>query len=316
MEKPLVSIIIPVYNGSNYMRQAIDSALAQTYEHTEVLVVNDGSDDQGQTDAIARSYGNRIRYFCKPNGGVSSALNEGIRNMRGDYFSWLSHDDLYEPDKVEKQVAALKNADGNTLICCGYSQIDENSRPISGYKPPVSFRPGQTYTWQAALDGLLNHTSIHGCCLLIPRGAFERSGLFDESLRFCQDTFMWYNIFLNGYSLLCTLEVSVKSRVHAGQLTQTGQSLFKRDCAAVSGFLTRAFAQASGGGYNFLKRYLLDYAKYLGLDQIRMIIATGREKGLISRPVALKAYLLYGYGMVRPLIRKVYYRVFRRIRTN
>ncbi|MDD1681509.1 MAG: glycosyltransferase, partial [Methanoregula sp.] len=72
---PKVSIIIPVYNGSNYLREAVDSALAQTYPNTEVIVVNDGSDDEGRTEAVAHSFGGRIRYFSKENGGVSSALN-------------------------------------------------------------------------------------------------------------------------------------------------------------------------------------------------------------------------------------------------
>ncbi len=58
---PLVSIVIPVYNGSNYLREAIDSALAQTYDNIEILVINDGSNDNGATEAIAKSYGDKIR---------------------------------------------------------------------------------------------------------------------------------------------------------------------------------------------------------------------------------------------------------------
>ena len=91
-DTPMVSIIIPVYNGANYLREAIDSALAQTYSNFEVIVVNDGSNDGGETDRIATSYGEKIRYFRKENGGVASALNMGIKHMKGDYFSWLSHD--------------------------------------------------------------------------------------------------------------------------------------------------------------------------------------------------------------------------------
>ncbi|MDD4547058.1 MAG: glycosyltransferase family A protein, partial [Oscillospiraceae bacterium] len=97
MINPLVSIVIPVYNGSNYLAEAVDSALAQTYKNIEIVVVNDGSNDEGATEKVAKSYGDKIRYFSKENGGVSSALNLGIENMKGDYFSWLSHDDLYKP---------------------------------------------------------------------------------------------------------------------------------------------------------------------------------------------------------------------------
>ena len=104
--KPRVSIIIPVYNGTNYMRDAIDSALNQTYENCEVIVVNDGSNDEGATDAAARSYGDRIRYFKKENGGVATAVNYGIQQMTGEYAAWLSQDDIFTPDKIEKQIHA------------------------------------------------------------------------------------------------------------------------------------------------------------------------------------------------------------------
>lgn len=72
---PLVSIIIPVYNGSDYLEEAIESALNQTYKNIEIIVINDGSTDNGATEMIALKYRDQIRYFHKTNGGVSSALN-------------------------------------------------------------------------------------------------------------------------------------------------------------------------------------------------------------------------------------------------
>ena len=106
---PLVSIIIPVYNGSNYMKEAIDSAINQDYQNIEILVINDGSTDGGKTEAIAKSYGDKIRYFKKKNGGVSTALNYGINKMRGQFFSWLSHDDRYYRNKISTQMNYLIN---------------------------------------------------------------------------------------------------------------------------------------------------------------------------------------------------------------
>ena len=99
--QPKISIIIPVYNGSNYLKDAIDSAIAQTYKNIEIIVVNDGSNDKGRTEAIAKSYGNKIRYFHKENGGVATALNLGVREDEGEYISWLSHDDLFLPYKLD-----------------------------------------------------------------------------------------------------------------------------------------------------------------------------------------------------------------------
>ncbi len=83
---PLVSIIIPVYNGSNFLSQSIDCALAQSYENKEIIVINDGSTDSGESEKIALSYGDRIRYYHKENGGVSSALNFAFHKMNGEYF--------------------------------------------------------------------------------------------------------------------------------------------------------------------------------------------------------------------------------------
>ena len=114
--QPIVSIVIPAYNASNYLAKAIDSALAQTYPNVEIIVVNDGSKDDGATERIALSYGKKIRYLYKKNGGSSSALNLGIANMTGEWFSWLSHDDLYEPNKLEKQIAYIQKLDINESI--------------------------------------------------------------------------------------------------------------------------------------------------------------------------------------------------------
>lgn len=315
MEKPLVSIVIPVYNGANFMREAIDSALAQTYGNIEVIVVNDGSCDNGQTDFIARSYGNHIRYFTKPNGGVSSALNFGIRQMRGEYFSWLSHDDVYELNKIEKQVEQLTIKSERTLICCQCTYIDEQSRRMNGYFPRSGFR-SRLYDWKEALYAMLEKATINGCCLLIPKEAFEICGGFDESLRFCQDVFMWYRLFLAGYALCYSEENLVKSRVHRNQLTQTGQTLFRRECYAISDYLMNAFAHVSNKDHNFLKKYLLSDAKYLPFKKVREISSKGKKSRLISVRTAIKAYMICGYGKVRPLLRKLYYRFFRKMQTK
>jgi|TARA_B100000315_G_scaffold257598_1_gene306921 hypothetical protein len=127
---PKVSIIIPVFNGSDYLSEAIDSALAQTYDNVDVIVVNDGSSDGGKTEDIAKSYGGKITYCYKDNGGVSSALNFGIANMKGDYFCWLSHDDLFLPQKIEKQVSFLHEY--NLKACYSKAYIIDSQGEITG----------------------------------------------------------------------------------------------------------------------------------------------------------------------------------------
>ncbi len=214
--EPLVSIIIPVFNGSLFMKEAIDSALNQTYANCEVIVVNDGSTDEGKTAHIARTYGTRIRYFEKPNGGCGSALNVGIANMRGAYFSWLSHDDVYHRSKIASQMSALWRSDKrNAIVYSGYKLIDGKSKSVGRVLPERALGHRVEEPLLPLLRGL-----IHGCCLLIPRKCFEDCGSFDESLLFTQDYALWFK-FLRSYPLVYDPHPYVKSRVHPGQDTQS-----------------------------------------------------------------------------------------------
>lgn len=182
MENPLVSIVIPVYNGEKYVREAIDSALAQTYDNFEVIVVNDGSTDG--TDSICRSYGDKIRYYSKENGGVSTALNLGIRNMHGEYFSWLSHDDLYYPEKLKTQIEALYRCGDTKRIV--HTNIDlllmDEARTVT--MDFVSFYSKERLERGCFAPVFL---SVHFCSMLVHKSHFERVGLFDESLPATQD---------------------------------------------------------------------------------------------------------------------------------
>ena len=229
--RPLVSIIIPVYNGSNYLSEAIDSALAQTYKEIEIIVVNDGSDDGFQTRDIALSYGNKIRYYEKENGGVSTALNYGVQMMKGEYFSWLSHDDLYLPGKIETEIAALdKIGDKTTPVYCGWYKynMDTGDKTIySDYEEKYSSYYF-TYGTSATVIGL-----ISGCGLLIHKSYFDKYGWFDEKSRITQDYDMWFRMF-RGKRLKYINSPLIISRVHKAQVTTTDKSYLdecdKFDC--------------------------------------------------------------------------------------
>jgi glycosyltransferase involved in cell wall biosynthesis len=306
---PLVSIIIPVYNGANYMREAIDSAIAQTYKNIEIIVINDGSNDDGETEKIAKEYGNKIRYICKPNGGVSTALNLGIKNMRGEYFSWLSHDDVYMSDKIEKQINALSELDDKqTLVYCQSVYIDKNSDLIK--KMPDNNHVAHLDTWDEALMGLF-HKYMNGCAFLIHKSVFEDVGLFDEHLRFNQDGFMWNKIFLGKYSLLTTPDVCVKLRMHAGQLTLTGQELFQGDCEQMSEFLIPELINISTKEKNFILAYIKYHAKYKNKKIVDSAYTFAKRKGLVSFWNRIEIVVWSMYGFVRPSIRRIYYKMFK-----
>jgi len=215
IDLPKVSIIIPVYNGGKYMREAIDSAISQTYENLEVVVVNDGSTDDGETDKIAKSYGNKIKYFAKKNGGVSTALNVAINNSTGKYISWLSHDDVYYHDKIEKQIEHLASLDDtdNIILFGDYDLIDEKSKLIAkAIKPHEEIEEKPEY---ALLRGHIN-----GITLLIPKKAFDTCGLFDEKLRCTQDYELWQRM-SKKYRFVHMAGIYSKSRQHSQQVSVT-----------------------------------------------------------------------------------------------
>lgn len=198
MDTPMVSIIIPVYNGSNYLKEAIDSALSQTYTNCEILVINDGSDDYGATENVALSYGNRVRYYKKENGGVASALNYGIQRMQGEYFAWLSHDDFYYPEKIQAEVeAVLDCGDKTRLVQCEYEFYDQHTKVYT----QTNF--SKDYAAEQITNSIFSvlQFQIHACSALIHRSHFERVGLFDESIRTVQDIEMWFRLFRNQRSV-------------------------------------------------------------------------------------------------------------------
>lgn len=218
---PKVSIVIPVYNGSNYLGQAIDSALSQTYSNIEIIVVNDGSNDKGATEKVAQSFGGRIYYYRKDNGGVASALNFGIQKMTGSYFSWLSHDDLYEKTKVEDQVKVAESLQtDDTIIVCNARALFESGIKKTGLIDKKSFKYFDIFLATGADVG------INGCTLLIPKKALVESGGFNESLLLTQDYDLWFRLHHNhGYKFELLEKNLVLYRRHEEQDSVKKQQL-------------------------------------------------------------------------------------------
>lgn len=175
---PKVSIVIPAYNASNYLSEAIESVLGQSYKHIEVIVVNDGSNDNGQTEAVAKCYGARIRYFSKANGGVSSAMNYGISKMTGDYFSWLSHDDLYSKNKIGEAIDYFTSNPKAKICYCNFALINAQGKRIRVQSKSSSILSN----WADAMK-----TNIDISSMTINRQCFEKTGMFDEKNSTTQD---------------------------------------------------------------------------------------------------------------------------------
>ena len=226
---PLVSIVIPAYNASNYLAEAIDSAVKQTYSNVEIIVVNDGSHDNGATRAIAEKYGDKIRYFEKENGGSSSALNTGIKNMKGEWFSWLSHDDLYMPEKIKAQINFLneyhQNGYENIVLFCGSEAVNENGKVIRAYNEKADKEKAKLInSWKNnnwLIADQIKKYSFHGCGCLVHKSVFEKIGYFDERLRLLNDVDFWLRIFLAGYTVRYVPKCLVQGRIHSKQVSKS-----------------------------------------------------------------------------------------------
>lgn len=183
MTQPKVSIIIPFYNDE-YIAQSISSAVNQTYPNKEVIVVNDGSDRHIEKIAPFRD---RIIYLEKENGGTASAVNLGIRHSTGEYFSWLSSDDLFDLRKTELQMAYMKKLNASASYT--------NFHIINNQSVIIQQSAGKTIFDQKAFYSFLR-TSCHinGCTVIMKSSLFKKTGLFNENLLYTQDYDMWLRV--------------------------------------------------------------------------------------------------------------------------
>lgn len=278
---PLVSIVIPVYNGANYLKDSIDSALNQSYPNIEVIVVNDGSRDEGATEAVALSYGDQIRYFSKANGGCGSALNFGIKQMKGEYFSWLSHDDRYSRNKIQWQIDKLSTIeDRNTILYGGYELINPKSEVVGSVHPDQQYSAVQLNTpLFAVLKGL-----AYGCTFLIPKKSFFEIGFFDESLPTTQDYALWFEFF-RTIPIHYDFGTNTQYRLHPEQDTKNHPGHIKECDELWIGFLSKISSKEkiaisgtelkfSYDFYEFLSTTQYQAALQFAKDQLRTALST------------------------------------------
>jgi glycosyltransferase involved in cell wall biosynthesis len=182
MPKPLASVIIPNYNKERYVAAAIRSVLAQTISEIEVIVVDDGStDDSARRIADVAAEDQRVRYHRRSGRlGAGAARNLGIRMAKGDLIALLDSDDLYSPDKLEKQLQCLGGS-RETVVYCDWWRIDGNGNQLPPFKRGHLKKSGMVFG-ELLVDSLGINTN-----LLVPRACFDAVGPYDESLRYSED---------------------------------------------------------------------------------------------------------------------------------
>ncbi len=204
-QNELVSIILPTYNRPAFLKEAIDSALNQTYKNIEVIVVDDSSTDD--TEKICSMYGNKIRYFRRRyKGGIASAYNLGIEYMRGTWFKWLSDDNILAPDCVETLVN-YANATKARIIYSDYEIMDVNGNIVGTrtFGDLTDYYKFATCLWNMIW---ITETS------LIHRSCFDTVGKFDVSyLNLDYDWFLRACL-VHACSFFGVPRPLIKARVH------------------------------------------------------------------------------------------------------
>lgn len=213
-----VSIVIPVYNAEKYLDECITSALEQTYGDVEIIAVNDGSKDNSLE--VLKKYSNKIKIIDKKNGGTPTALNAGIRVMTGEWFKWLSADDVLLKPAIESLILETKKLgpeSQSTIFYSNYNLIDNSSNIVGKFIEP-NYNNLSTFEKNVIL---LDNYYGNGTTSLIHKSLFDQFGLFDEHIGFQEDYEFWLRCcMLHGCKMHLVPEILANYRVHEGQLTK------------------------------------------------------------------------------------------------
>lgn len=214
MSEPLVSVIIPVFNGAADLRGAIDSALAQTYPRVEIVVINDGSTDD--TADVMASYGDRIVAVHQRNlgaAGLAQTRNNGVHASRGEWIAFLDHDDLWEPSKLERQIAV---ADSRIVdvVYTNARNFGDVDRVADLRADPDTMPEGDLFA------ALLSDNFIVMSSAMMTRAVFDRVSGFTESPVVSEDWDLWLKAAAAGAVFAAVREPLTQYRWRAGSFSK------------------------------------------------------------------------------------------------
>lgn len=184
--KKFVSVVIASYNMGKYLPTAVQSVLNQTYPNLEINVVDDGSTDNTQEVMRQFSENPRVRYYRQMNGGQAKAKNKGVTEAKGNFIAFLDADDLWTPEKLEKQLPLFDASKRIGVVYTSFQCVDEKGTPL-----PTPKRPH--YTGRIS-SRLLIENFVTGMSSIVKKECFDAVGLFDESLPMGIDYDLWLRI--------------------------------------------------------------------------------------------------------------------------
>ncbi|MBH8563842.1 glycosyltransferase [Nostoc sp. CENA67] len=290
---PIISVIIPVFNGEKTIKLAISSVLQQTLADFELIIINANSTDS-TLDMIEQIQDERIRVFSYPKANVAVNRNRGVQHSSCEFITFLDADDIWTPNKLEAQYTALVKHPEAAVAYSWTNCIDENGK----FLRPCSYVQwvGDVYH-KLLLDDFIGS----GSNVMIRKSAFTAVGGFNESLTNAQDTDLWLRLAAN-YHFIVIPEPQILYRISANSMSSDILGLEKSNLQVIK----QAFAHQKAESLQYLKKYsianLYKYLSYKVLDvtpgkqktlQAVRILATAikSDPSLVLKPVIFKAFL-------------------------
>jgi glycosyltransferase involved in cell wall biosynthesis len=193
---PLVSIVVPVFNGEKYLRESLDSIVGQTYPRTQVLVMDDASADG--TSAMVAAYGDRVTYYRQPkNKGQFGNVNDGIARADGEYIAVFHADDVYLPSIIEREVAFLQRYPEAGAVFCLDRFINAVGREYGRLNIAPEVQGGRPLQYRVILNALMKYKNrfLVGPSAMVRAAVYRDVGLYrGEEFRIASDLEMWVRI--------------------------------------------------------------------------------------------------------------------------
>lgn len=263
---PEVSVIMPAFNVADYLREAAESALSQTWTDLEVVIVNDGSTDGTGSiaESIRRHDPERVRVIAQKNAGLAAARNTAMRHARGEYFALLDSDDVWLPGFLASQMAffgenpRLDVVTGNAVFL-GSRKDGQLARPCPDLRPDLT------------LETILTDEEAVFVMSVFSRRVFDTIGGFDESMRTNEDYDFWLRAAAAGFRF-------GRNPLPLARYRRRDDSLSASETRMVAGILrvyekARAYCPEDAAVQQLLERQIARFREHLELAQARVALA-------------------------------------------
>ena len=207
--KHTVSICIPTYNRKEYLKETINSILAQNYKDFEIVIVDDGSTDG--TEDMIKELDVPVTYYWQQNSGDAAARNKLIELAKGKYISFIDSDDLLMPDAIERMVRIMEAENGDVIVYGSYFRIDKHGKIYGRCKRRLYSGSITRYLFETIL--------VHACGSMFPTKILKESPAFDKSLNICSDYDLWLRLSMK-HRFIALPEPTFKRRRHSTNLSQ------------------------------------------------------------------------------------------------